>query len=118
MTERKIYTAEFKREAVRLAQQPDLGITRTARDLGISLSALNRWIKADQQEGEQAFPGRGRQHLTPEQEEIKRLRRDLKIVREERELLEGDELGRKPRNAQRSTPSAPRETGRCRCAFD
>lgn len=87
MTERKIYTAEFKREAVRLAQQPDLGITRTARDLGISLSALNRWIKADQQEGERAFPGHGRQNLTPEQEEIKRLRRELEIVREEREIL-------------------------------
>jgi transposase len=87
MTERKIYTAGFKREAVRLAQQPDLGITRTARDLGISLSALHRWIKADQQEVERAFPGHGRQMLTPEQEEIKRLRREVEIVREEREIL-------------------------------
>jgi len=88
MTERKIYTAEFKREAVRLAQQPQLGMTRTARDLGISLSALTRWIKTDQQEGERAFPGHGRQNLTPEQEEIKRLRRELEIVREEREMLQ------------------------------
>lgn len=57
------------------------------RDLGISDSVLRKWIKAAQQQGQRAFPGHGRQLLTPEQEEIKRLRSENEILRQEREIL-------------------------------
>jgi transposase len=82
MTQRKTYTAEFKRDAVQLAQSTE-NIAGTARDLGIGLSALRKWIKADQHNGELAFPGQGRQLLTPEQEELKRLRKENEILRQE-----------------------------------
>ncbi len=51
MTSRRTYTAEFKRDAVRLAQSTE-NITSAARDLGIGLSALQKWIKAAQDAGE------------------------------------------------------------------
>jgi len=86
ITQRKTYTAEFKRDAVQLAQSTE-NIAGTARDLGIGLSALRKWIKADQHNGNLAFPGQGRQLLTPEQEELKRLRKENEILRQEREIL-------------------------------
>jgi len=86
MTQRKTYTAEFKRDAAGLAQSTE-NIASTARDLGIGLSALRKWIKADQHNGDLAFFGRGRQLLMPEQEELKRLRKENEILRQEREIL-------------------------------
>ena len=86
MANRRTYTAEFKRDAVRLAQSTE-NITSAARDLGIGLSALRKWIKAAQDAGEQAFPGQGRPALTAEQQELKRLRRENEILRQEREIL-------------------------------
>lgn len=87
MTKRTQYSKEFKQEAIRLSQQPGVGTTRAAHDLGISKSGLHRWIKEAEDQGERAFPGKGRQVLTPEQEELKRLRREVEILREEREIL-------------------------------
>ena len=71
---------------MRLAQSTE-NITSAARDLGIGLSALRKWIKASQDASEQAFPGQGRQALTTEQQELKRLRKENEILRQEREIL-------------------------------
>lgn len=51
MTTRKTYTAEFKRQAIELADREDIGPSRVARDLGISLSALSRWRKQAAKQG-------------------------------------------------------------------
>lgn len=87
MTPRRIFSTEFKREALHLTQRPDMTVTRAARDLGIGLSTLQRWLREAGQQGDAAFPGLGRQSLTPEQEEIRRLRKEVEILREEREIL-------------------------------
>ena len=87
MTTRKTYTAEFKRQAIELADREDIGPSRVARDLGISLSALSRWRKQAAKQGSLAFPGQGRMALTPQEQEIKRLQKELKILRQEREIL-------------------------------
>ena len=42
---KRIFTAEFKREAVRLASQPGMTKSQTARDLGIHLNVLRKWMK-------------------------------------------------------------------------
>lgn len=84
---RKTYTTEFKREAVRLTQQPDITLASVARDLGIGESLLRKWVADHRSRGELAFPGSGKERLTPEQEEIKRLRRENEILRQEREIL-------------------------------
>lgn len=41
---RRAFTAEFKREAVRLVKQPGAKVTHIARDLGIEQSVLRRWV--------------------------------------------------------------------------
>ena len=77
MAHRKVYTPEFKQQAVQLAQQPGNTNQGIASDLGISQSALSSWIKAAKEHGSLAFPGQGIARLTPEQETIKRLEREL-----------------------------------------
>lgn len=87
MGQHKLYSKEFKQEAVRLAQEPDRTVIGVAQDLGISASALHRWIRESKTGGQAAFPGHGKQVLTPEQAEIKRLQRELDIARQERDVL-------------------------------
>ena len=83
--QRKTYTAEFKREAVCLVTEHHYGVAEAARNLGINTNMLRRWKRefADQANG--AFPGKGR--LSPEQEELHRLRAENKRLRMEREIL-------------------------------
>lgn len=56
-----------------------------AQDLGVSDSSLSRWYQQFGTHGEQAFPGSG--HQLPEQEEVRRLKRELEVVRMERDIL-------------------------------
>jgi len=56
-----------------------------ARDLGISETNLWRWRKKLSASGESAFPGTG--HVSAEQEELRRLRRELADTAEERDIL-------------------------------
>lgn len=86
MTTRRIHTAEFKRDAMQLARTSG-NLSGTARDLGIRVSLLRKWRDAQQTNGATAFPGQGRQALSPEQQEIQRLRKENEILRQEREIL-------------------------------
>ncbi len=82
---RRQFDAEFKREAVRLSQEPGRTMASVARDLGISETNLWRWRKKLAESGESAFPGTG--HVSSEEEELRRLRRELTDVTEERDIL-------------------------------
>ena len=82
---RKRYAREFKLEAVRLLAGQDMTIAQASRDLGISRSLLGRWKKELQDDNSQAFPGKG--HLRPEEEELRRLRRENALLRQERDIL-------------------------------
>ncbi|MBB5234683.1 transposase [Deinococcus budaensis] len=62
-------------------------LSGTARDLGINVSLLRKWMNAEQEKGEAACPGQGKPVLTPEQQEIQRLRKENEISRQEREIL-------------------------------
>lgn len=79
------FDAEFKREAVRLATAGDRRISQVARDLGIREKLLYRWVKQYREDPQNAFPGKG--HLKPEDEELRRLKRQLADVTEERDIL-------------------------------
>jgi transposase len=81
----KTYTAEFKQEAVRLAQTSGKPITHIARELGISDTSIHQWRKELAEHGPEAFPGSG--HQTPQEEEVRRLKRELEIVKQERDIL-------------------------------
>ena len=85
MKTRRKYSREFKLEAVRLAETSEKSDSQIERDLGISRGCLYRWRAAIASEGEQAFPGQGR--LGPEQEELRQLKREVEILRQERDIL-------------------------------
>lgn len=79
------FTREFKIEAVQQATRGGRSQAAVARDLGISANLLVRWKKQLEEEGKEAFPGKG--HLKPEDEERRRLEREIRQLREENEFL-------------------------------
>ena len=81
----KTYTIEFKREAVRLAQTSGKPIAQVARELGISDTSIHQWRKELTEHSSEAFPGSG--HQTAQEEEVRRLKRELEIVKQERDIL-------------------------------
>lgn len=83
--ERRKYDREFKQEAVRLVVDGNRRVSEVARDLGIGANMLHRWKREQEQSGERAFPGKGK--LNGEAAEVRRLRRELEDVREERDIL-------------------------------
>lgn len=82
---RKNYTAEFKQEAVRLVTEQGYSMSQAARNLDININMLRRWKHQINEQGQEAFPGKGR--LLPEQEELYRLREENKRLRMERDIL-------------------------------
>ena len=82
---RRKFSREFKIEAVRMVMEGGQGIAETARQLGVNANMLGRWKKQLTENGEAAFPGKGRQG--PLEEEVRRLQRELKRVRQERDFL-------------------------------
>jgi transposase len=83
--EQRTFTKEFKMEAVRLAETSGKPITELARELGVSDSTIHNWRKQLAEHGSDAFPGSG--HQTPVEEENRRLKRELEIVKQERDIL-------------------------------
>jgi transposase len=82
---RRTYSREFKLDALRLWQTTDKSGAEIERELGIGDGCLSRWKQKYLSDGENAFPGHGR--LPPEEDELRRLRRELAIVRQERDIL-------------------------------
>jgi transposase len=82
---RRSFDRAFKMEAVRLVTEGRRKVAAVARDLGISANLLHRWKQQFSENGGQAFPGKG--HQSAEQEELRRLRRQLADVTEERDIL-------------------------------
>lgn len=79
------YTREFKVEAVHLVQSSTKSQAQIARDLGIADSTLYHWCQQLSEHGAQAFPGSG--HQTPQEEEIRQLKRENDVLRQERDIL-------------------------------
>jgi transposase len=79
------YNKTFKQEAVRLVKTSGKSQRQIANDLGVGMSTLSRWCSEMEEHGERAFVGSG--NLQPEAEELKRLRRENDILRQERDIL-------------------------------
>jgi len=92
MSDRKQYTSEFKRDAVRLMTEGNQSPTEVSRTLGVNISLLGKWrrqlalaeeVQATGRNGYEAFPGQGRAH----DEELARLRRENATLKMERDVL-------------------------------
>jgi transposase len=83
---RRKYTREFKVEALRLVEESGKPLTQVARELGIRAELLHSWKRQIRKgASEEVFPGNGT--LSPEAEEIRRLRRRLAEAEQERDFL-------------------------------
>jgi transposase len=79
---RRSFTREFKAETVELIRSSGRSIGQVCRDLALTETAVRRWVT-------QAEVDAGRRNglTTAEREELTRLRRENRILREEREIL-------------------------------
>ena len=82
---RKVYTPEFKLAAVKMITEQKLSVAEVARRLGVTENRLRDWKKSVLAKGADAFPGSG--HLTPLEEENRKLRADVKRLETERDIL-------------------------------
>ena len=82
---RRQYTAAFRQEAVRLITEQGYGVTEAARNLGSNAHMLGRWKRQITQQNNGGY--RGNSPLAAEQEELQRLRQEVKRLRMERESL-------------------------------
>jgi transposase len=82
---RQKHSREYKVEAVRLASTAGKSVSAVAKELGIRPDQLYRWKRALEVDAQSAFPGNG--VVRSQDEELFRLRRELKRVTEERDFL-------------------------------
>ena len=84
---RRKHTREFKLEAVKQVVQHGRSVTEVAEGLGINRNMLTRWKTQFEAEGTLAFPGHGLRAETAAETEIRKLKRELAIARQERDIL-------------------------------
>lgn len=82
---RKTYDKEFKLSAVKMIVEAGMSVSRVSKDLGINENSLHNWKRAYLLDQQNAFPGKGR--MKPEEEELRKLKRELQIVKMERDIL-------------------------------
>lgn len=81
---RRNFTAEFKAEAVRLCKVGDRTVTQVANDLDLTETALRDWVK---RANAVAAEGTGDTMTTDERDELRELRKRVKRLEMEREIL-------------------------------
>ena len=82
---RRRYTKEFKIEAVQLVQSREGQIKEVAGNLGIHYNILNRWVNEYNADPQESFPGNGK--LKASDEEIYKLQKEIREIKEERDIL-------------------------------
>lgn len=83
--ERRTFDKEFKKEVTHLVAEGGRNVSEVARDLDIHPNVIHRWKREYLGDIEDAFPGKGR--MKPEEEEMRKLKKTLVDVMEERDIL-------------------------------
>lgn len=81
------YAKEFKIEAIRLMDLADKPVSEIAMELGVKRTLLYRWRDQAKENGESAFLGKVGRPRNDQLSEIERLKKELKEVTEERDIL-------------------------------
>jgi|1048.fasta_scaffold26623_2 transposase len=84
-SKRRTYTPEFQQEAVRLVREEGLTYAKVGDDLGVNKTVIRDWCKKAEA-GSAPSQKRGGTQMSVE-EELAKLRRENRILREEREIL-------------------------------
>ena len=82
---RRTFDKEFKEQAVKMVLEQGLTRAEVARKLEIDHNTIGSWVKIFQNDGKDAFPGRGK--LKPQDDELRKLREENKRLRMERDFL-------------------------------
>lgn len=85
MNERRKFDKAFKEQVVLKITSVETTVSKMSEELGIHYSTIRDWVKNYKQDGTNAFPGSG--NFKPEDEEIRRLRRELADLNEENEIF-------------------------------
>ena len=83
--QRRIFSREYKLEAVKLVRERGVTVAQAARDLDVHENVLRKWVREYGDDPSQSFPGKGQ--MKPEQLEIERLRREVAKLKAERDIL-------------------------------
>ena len=81
---RRKFSREFKVEAVKLVRERGVAVSQASCELDVHENVLRKWVKEFGSDPAQAFPGHGQ--MKPEEQEIERLRREVKL-KAERDIL-------------------------------
>ncbi len=81
---RRSFTKEFKADAVRLVQAGDRSVGQVAQDLDLAETSLRAWVK---QAKVDAGKGPAEALTTAEKQELAQLRREVRVLKMERDLL-------------------------------
>jgi len=84
MKTRKVYSEEFKRDAIRLVLEEGYSCAEAGRSLDVGASLIGRW-KRQFETGQSEFQGRGK--LTPDQQRIKELEAENRRLKMEKDVL-------------------------------
>jgi len=82
---RNSYDKQFKLSAVKMIVETGMRVSQVSRDLGINENSLHKWKRDYLSDQQNAFPGKGR--MKPEEEELRKLRKELTRVTMERDIL-------------------------------
>ena len=100
------YPKQFREEAIRLVRESRKTVAQIAQDLGVSDQSLYTWLKQADLDSRKRSDGL----TTEEREELRRLRTENRILRQEREIL------KKPRPSSSRRRTRPRSRVRIRAA--
>jgi transposase len=89
--QRRIFSREYKLEAVKLVKERGVAVAQAARDLDVHENVLRKWVREYGSDPAQSFPGKGQ--MKPEQLEIERLRREVAKLKAERDILKKAAVG-------------------------
>jgi len=82
---RRKFDKEFKQRTVGLVKEGSRTVMEIAEDLGVESRNIYRWLREYNSDPIDSFPGKGK--LKPEDEELRKLKRQLADVTEERDIL-------------------------------
>ncbi len=82
---RNSYDRDFKVSAMKLIIDKHQSVAKVSRDLGVNQNTLHQWKRSFLEDSRNCFPGNGK--VTDYEDEMCRLKRELELVKEERDIL-------------------------------
>lgn len=85
---RRRFTKEFKLELIKRSLEDNVRLRDLSEEYGIHLNTISRWRRQWLKDGEaKSFPGNGKENLSEEEKEIRKLRKQLHEAELERDIL-------------------------------